>query len=251
MSAPPPRRPKPPATPPSTSRRPPARVAPAQPATRRPASSRGPAPFVRPPHSAARMIAIGGGLLILVVGAIFVFWLDQSKGSATPSGAPATMGSGTATTPGASTGSAIPGEIAQTFTDRGHTTDPITYKEVPPMGGPHWSDWINCGIYDKPVQNEQAVHSLEHGAVWITYQPDLPTDQVEILRNLVRQSGYRLLSPYPNLPHPIVASAWGYQLALDRADDPRLSQFVLLHQQDPNGPEPGASCSGSVGTPLP
>jgi hypothetical protein len=198
------------------------------------------------------MIAIGGGLLILVVGAIVVFLMTQSNGTAaTTGGAPATMGSGTSSTPAASNGSVIPGEIAQTFSDRGHTTDPITYKEVPPMGGPHWSDWMNCGIYDKPVQNEQAVHSLEHGAVWITYQPDLPADQVEILRNLVRQSGYRLLSPYPNLPHPVVASAWGYQLPLDRADDPRLSQFVLLHQQDPNGPEPGASCSGSVGTPLP
>ena len=145
----------------------------------------------------------------------------------------------------------IEGEIAKTFTDRGHTTDPITYAEVPPMGGPHWSDWVNCGIYDKPVQNEQGVHSLEHGAVWITYQPDLPTAQVETLRNIVRQSGYRIVSPYPGLPHPIVASAWGYQLPLDSADDPRLLQFVQLHQQDPNGPEPGASCSGSVGTPLP
>ena len=119
------------------------------------------------------------------------------------------------------------------------------------MGGPHWSDWMNCGIYDQPVQNERAVHSLEHGAVWITYQPNLPADQVEILRSLIRQSGYRLLSPYPNLPHPVVASAWGYQLALDRADDPRLLQFVQKHQQDPQGPEPGASCSDSFGTPIP
>ncbi len=210
------------------------------------------------------MIAIGGSVLLLVVALFVIFLITQPKGSGTPAAVsntptsvagmtlPTAGGSSQATagTSGATTGT-IPGEIAQTFTDRGHTTDPITYKEVPPMGGPHWNDWINCGIYDKPLQNEQAVHSLEHGAVWITYRPDLPTAQVETLRNLVRQSGYRLLSPYTNLPHPVVATAWGYQLALESVDDPRLAQFVLLHQQDPNGPEPGASCSGSVGSPIP
>jgi hypothetical protein len=250
--------------PPAAARRPPpttGRPA-AAPPSRRSATptSRRPAP---PPQNngSARVIAIGGAVLILIV----VFLVTQPKSPGTPaavSNTPAsvgssdtlpTVGAASPSTPaasGATTGT-IPGEIAQTFTDRGHTTDPITYKEVPPMGGPHWNDWVNCGIYDKPLQNEQAVHSLEHGAVWITYQPNLPTAQVEILRNLVRQSGYRLLSPYTNLPHPIVATAWGYQLPLDSASDPRLAQFVLLHQQDPKGPEPGASCSGSVGTPIP
>ena len=37
---------------------------------------------------------------------------------------------------------------------------------------------MNCGIYDKPVPSERAVHNLEHGAIWITYQPSLPQSEM-------------------------------------------------------------------------
>ena len=75
--------------------------------------------------------------------------------------------------------------------------------------------WQNCGFYESPVRNENAVHSMEHGAVWITYQPDLPADQVELPRNLAHDDSYVLVSPYPDLSTPVVVSAWGKQLQLD------------------------------------
>src|SRR5213592_4260101 len=86
-----------------------------------------------------------------------------------------------------------------TFSDlaRDHVNGPITYPQVPPVGGPHNPVWLNCGIYDRPVPNENAVHSLEHGAVWITYEPDLPAADVAQLRSLVRGHTYVILSPYP------------------------------------------------------
>ena len=61
---------------------------------------------------------------------------------------------------------------------RDHTTDPVTYAQTPPVGGDHNPTWLNCGVYTAPVKNELAVHALEHGAVWVTYDPDLPADQV-------------------------------------------------------------------------
>ena len=141
-------------------------------------------------------------------------------------------------------------EGLQRFTVRqGHTTDPVTYKEVPPVGGIHDPAWQNCGVYSQPVANENAVHSLEHGAVWITYRPDLPAAEVEKLETLTRQSTYRLLSPYPELPSPIVISAWGYQLSLEQPDDPRLKQFISSFEQSLRAPEPGAACTGGVGQP--
>ena len=76
---------------------------------------------------------------------------------------------------------------------------------------------LNCGIYDQPVPSENAVHSLEHGAVWVTYQPDLPQAEVDKLRQLVRGHSHLLLSPYPDLPQPVVASGWGVQLQLPGA----------------------------------
>ena len=142
-------------------------------------------------------------------------------------------------------------EGAQSFPnlERGHTTQPVSYDQNPPVGGTHNPAWQNCGVYTQPVVNENAVHSLEHGAVWITYQPDLPEAGVQKLQTLARQSGYRLLSPHPDLPAPIVLSAWGYQLQLEQADDPRVIDFIQKYELNPQGPEPGAPCTGGVGQP--
>lgn len=133
--------------------------------------------------------------------------------------------------------------------DRSHPSGAVTYEQIPPVGGPHSSQWLNCGVYTEPVQNELAVHSLEHGAIWITYQPNLAADEVQKLEEITRKSTYRLLSPYPDLPSPIVVSAWGFQLKLESVDDERLMQFIDKYEQYPLGPEPGATCTGGVGEP--
>jgi predicted small secreted protein len=131
---------------------------------------------------------------------------------------------------------------------RDHTKEPVDYPQRPPVGGPHNPIWQNCGFYSKPVRDENAVHSMEHGAVWITYAPDLPKDQVEKIKSLTQKS-YVLASPYPGLPAPLVASAWGKQLRLNSTNDPRLEQFVRAYRQGPQTPEPGAPCRGGVGSP--
>jgi len=141
----------------------------------------------------------------------------------------------------------------QTFANlsRDHVTGPVNYPRNPPVGGPHNPVWLNCGTYASPVANENAVHSLEHGAVWITYQPNLPANQVSILRGDAQGQPYVILSPYPDLPAPVVASAWGVQLRLSAASEPRLTQFIRAYERGPQTPEPGAPCRGGVGDPQP
>ena len=129
-----------------------------------------------------------------------------------------------------------------------HTEGNVDYEQTPPAGGPHNPVWQNCGFYEKPVRDENAVHSLEHGAVWIAYEPNLPQDEVERLRDLTEQS-YVLVSPYPGLDSPIVATAWGKQLKLESPEDPDLERFVRAYRQGPQTPEPGAVCTGGVGEP--
>ena len=127
-----------------------------------------------------------------------------------------------------------------------HSAGPIVYAENPPMGGEHNVVWQNCGIYDAPIHNEHGVHSMEHGAVWITYRPDLAPDQVQTLRE-VASDDYLLLSPYPGLGYPVVASAWNHQLTLERADDPGLSAFIAKYKNNPETtPEFGASCGSGT-----
>ena len=101
-------------------------------------------------------------------------------------------------------------------------------------------------VYDAPVRPENAVHSQEHGAVWITYQPDLAESDREALAELAVDQPYVLISPYPELEDPVVASAWGAQLRVDDVDDPRLQAFIDRYAG--NGPEPGAPCDNGVET---
>jgi hypothetical protein len=138
--------------------------------------------------------------------------------------------------------------------DATHVSTPVQYEQDPPVGGRHAPNWQNCGFYDASIANELGVHSLEHGAAWITYRPDLPASQQDALRRLARDpigKGYVLVTPYPTLPAdtPVVASAWGKQMRLQRFDEAALRSFVQTFAVGPQTPEPGAPCSGGVGQP--
>lgn len=111
-----------------------------------------------------------------------------------------------------------------------------------PAGGDHSSAWVRCDFYGAPVEAENAVHSLEHGAVWITYQPSLPAAQIDILRPMGSPVEKVLVSPVEDQDQPIKATAWGFQLDLESADDPRLDQFVAEFARSLDAPEPGGSC---------
>lgn len=131
--------------------------------------------------------------------------------------------------------------------DSTHTGDPVTYEQTPPAGGPHANAWLTCDEYLEPQANENAVHSLEHGAVWITYDPaQVNETEIETLRGYM-PNGYAILSPYEGMDTPIAVSAWNHQLKLDDASDPRITQFFQEYWKSPNAPEPGASCTGIEG----
>lgn len=116
-----------------------------------------------------------------------------------------------------------------------------------PAGGAHSAVWQNCGFYENEVRSENAVHSLEHGAVWITYSPDLPDDQINALRSFTNRLDKVLVSPVAGQSSKIVATAWANQLELDDAFDPRLEQFVNEFEGSLAAPEPGGACAGGIG----
>jgi hypothetical protein len=134
------------------------------------------------------------------------------------------------------------GKFTNAFT---HVEIPVTYPETPPTGGDHNPTWLNCGVYDQPVPAENAVHSLEHGALWVTYDPSLDAGELGTLRSKL-PSSHVILSPYSDLPAPIVLSGWNVQLMLESADDPRIAPFFEEYWQGDNAPEAGASCTGGV-----
>lgn len=196
--------------------------------SRRPRPAK-PAPGPANSLSATTWILIAGVVAIAAVLAIAIYNTMQDRAVATAS---------------------IEGVKLYPGLERGHVEGVVSYQQTPAVGGPHNAVWQNCGIYDQPIVQEHAVHSLEHGAVWIAYRPDLPADQVEILRSQVRGNAYALLAPYPNLPTAVVASAWGVQLQLDDAGDARLNSFLRKYMQGPQTPELGATCAQGTGTPI-
>ncbi len=148
---------------------------------------------------------------------------------------------------------AIPGVVVEQYKGGQHVQAPqqVAYDQSPPFGGPHDQYWATCTgtVYDQPIRTENIVHSLEHGSVWIAYQPDkLSEAAVDKLRRRVEGEQYMLMSPVPTLDSPISLQSWGHQLKLDRADDPRIDQFVTaLRTNRFTYPEVGASCQSVPG----
>jgi hypothetical protein len=125
---------------------------------------------------------------------------------------------------------------------------PIEYGRQPPTNGDHDPLWQNCGAYEQPIKDRHAVHSMDHGVVWITHQPNLPAAQVEELRSYGDEE-YVMVSPYPGQDAPVVATSWRVQLELDGADDPRLREFVDGFRSSEIAPLSGNRCEGGVGNP--
>ena len=144
----------------------------------------------------------------------------------------------------------FPGLSVTPFKDleRTHVSGPVEYPSLPPVGGQHSGVAQTCAVYTEQIPTENAVHSLEHGAVWITYQPDLPADQVSALADAVEGNSYAMLSPLPEQESPVILTAWGRQLSLDSADDDRVEEFVDTYASGPQSQEPGAACSGNSST---
>ena len=134
----------------------------------------------------------------------------------------------------------------KSLTAQDHVAGPQTYKISPPVGGAHNVRWQNCqgSVYDAPIPKEHAVHSMEHGAVWITYRPALPADQVKKLADRVEGKDYMLMSPYEGLDKNISLQAWGYQLKLDSADDSRIDEFIRALRVQASM-EPTAGCASA------
>ena len=123
---------------------------------------------------------------------------------------------------------------------------PIEYDQTPPTNGNHDPLWQNCGFYEKPVKDRHAVHSLDHGVVWITYRPELSSGQVDKLRSYGEED-YVIVSPYPGQDAPVIATSWRVQLELDGADDTRLRKFVDGFRISEIAPLSGNRCVGGVG----
>ncbi len=164
--------------------------------------------------------------------------------------------------PGANVALGVEKSYPINYLPNNHKDGTIDYSAIspyviPPVGGVHNPYWYNCGIYNQPIPSENGVHDLEHGAVWITYQPSLDANSLATLQGIARSNQKILLSPYPGIAAPIIASAWGgagktgYQIRINAGEWTTLQSFITKHAGASDAPEAGGECTGGKGTPLP
>lgn len=143
----------------------------------------------------------------------------------------------------------IPGIVVKSYKGADHVDakQRVAYDATPPFGGPHDASWAACDgvVYAVPIRVENAVHSLEHGAVWIAYHPDkIAGTDLDALRGHVEAENYVFMSPMPTMDSPISLQSWGHQLKLDNANDGRIDQFIsALRTNRFTHPEVGATCA--------
>ncbi|MDX3374200.1 DUF3105 domain-containing protein [Streptomyces sp. ME02-6991-2A] len=219
-------------------------------------------PYATPPQQpsdtarSTRNRAIAIGLSAAVVAGLAVFGTymvletseakeNRSSGSSGQDDKPSGGDSG-------DTGGAIAGLKSWDATElgRNHSAGDVDYPMTPPVGGDHNPSWLNCDgdVYEKAVPSVNAVHSLEHGAVWVTYSTKAADADVAKLAERVRSTPFTLMSPYAEQEGAITLSAWGKQVTVDSADDRRVDQFLAQYVQGPQTPEPGAPCTGGLET---
>ncbi|NNN37863.1 DUF3105 domain-containing protein [Streptomyces sp. S3(2020)] len=188
-----------------------------------------------------RLLTIGASVAVvtaLVVGGVVLVRSQDDGGSTTADSS--NPGHWTTGKDGVKTWSS---KLSQT-----HVTKTVTYPMTPPAGGDHDARWMNCNgdVYTKELNNMNAVHSLEHGSVWVTYTSKAKKADVEALAAKVKKTPYTLMSPYEKQAAPIMLTAWGHQRTVTSASDANVDKFFETYVQGEQTPEKGATCQGGL-----
>ena len=109
----------------------------------------------------------------------------------------------------------------------------VEYSSDPPTSGPHQPGPAVSGVVEDPITRPVQVGILERGDVLIQFSPDLAEDD---RTELARLGGDRVVvAPNPDLPSPVVATAWVYKRSCTSVDVDPLKDFI--EERVGRGPE--------------
>jgi hypothetical protein len=109
-----------------------------------------------------------------------------------------------------------------------HVIDPDTARFLtdPPTSGPHVSGAVPTGVVGESLPGAVQVAILEGGNVLVQYR-DLAGTDLEAVTGLAGE--HVVVAPNPDLPAPVVATAWTYKLTCDAVDVDALETFIADH----------------------
>lgn len=135
--------------------------------------------------------------------------------------------------------------LGEQYSDQGqqHITAGEThprYNSNPPTSGWHYAQPADWGMYSEELPDEQVVHNLEHGGIWISYRPDISGEQKEILAQIAsRYSSKVILSPRSANDEPVAVAAWQrlmkLKTPLSQERQGRIVSFIARYKN--KGPE--------------
>jgi hypothetical protein len=109
----------------------------------------------------------------------------------------------------------------------------------PPAGGAHYPAPWPTGVFSEQPEDGYLVHSLEHGIIWISYQPEMVTpDQLAALTELADDHRRDvILAPRSANDAPVYVMSWGRRLQPDADDLETIGRFIETNVD--RAPEPG------------
>ena len=123
---------------------------------------------------------------------------------------------------------------------RNHIQEGTTFSDYnsnPPTSGDHYQNPAPARFYDKELPDEQLVHNLEHGHIWIAYKPDLSGEIIDILKDF--SGGNVVVAPRSKNDADIALAAWGrldkFNIEAGIIDQQRIKDFISRYQN--RGPE--------------
>lgn len=120
------------------------------------------------------------------------------------------------------------------------STEHEPYNSNPPTSGWHWPEPARCMAYPSPMPDEQLIHNLEHGAIWISYKLAVDQPTKDKLNDFVNRYSNILITPRDQNDSNIALAAWGKLLKLDSYDEGQIISFINAYID--KGPERGITC---------
>jgi len=111
------------------------------------------------------------------------------------------------------------------------------YNSNPPTSGWHYGQPANWGVYQSELPDEQVLHNLEHGGIWISYK-DIDDTAKTALEKIAKSNSKVIVTPRSKNDAPIVLASWGRLQKLQTLDKQAILAFIEANSN--KSPEPFA-----------
>jgi len=102
----------------------------------------------------------------------------------------------------------------------------VEYKTNPPTSGSHLAEAEKWGIFSNEIDDMAAVHSMEHGGIWISYK-DITQEEISSLEEVSKQNSQStVVSPRSGNDGKIVIASWGKMVKLETAEKALIQKYI-------------------------